>query len=160
MITLVQNIQLRFYKNSEDLRMFREEVQIGVMWRVLRAVMLSTNQKRSLFCLHQSEAITDHRSACTNQKRSRITVLPAPITYDHENHGSLWKITVIGNERDRITRDSQITVLAKTKRNAWRCSSRFKNTYQLITSHHIYRNQGAARIVDGEDEPDAKSGSL
>ena len=89
MITLVQNIQLRFYTNSEDLRMFREEVEIGVMWRVQRAVMLSTNQKRSLFCLHQSEAITDHRSACTNQKRSRITVLPAPITYDHENHGSL-----------------------------------------------------------------------
>ena len=83
MITLVQNIQLRFYKNSEDLRMFREEVEIGVMWRVQRAVMLSTNQKRSLsclqpirgdhgspFCLHQSEAITDHCSACTNHIRS------------------------------------------------------------------------------------------
>ena len=63
MITLVQNIQLRFYKNSEDLRMFREEVEIGVMWRVQRAVMLSTNQKRLLFCLHQSHTImkiTDH----------------------------------------------------------------------------------------------------
>ena len=74
MITLVQNIQLRFYKNSEDLRMFREEVEIGVMWRV--QLQLCSPPIRS-----------DHYAACTNQKRSRITVLPAPIRSDH---GSLF----------------------------------------------------------------------
>ena len=68
-VKLVKNILLRFYKNSEDLRMFREKVEIGVMWCVQRAVILCTTQKRS--------------------RKSRITVLPAPIRSDHENHGSL-----------------------------------------------------------------------
>ena len=83
MITLVQNIQLRFYKNSEDLRMFREEVEIGVMWaRAKSSYALHQSEAITIlpapirgdhgspFCLHQSEAITDHCSACTNHIRS------------------------------------------------------------------------------------------
>ena len=65
MITLVQNIQLRFYKNSEDLRMFREQVEIGLCGACKEQVCSPPirSDHGSLFCLHQSHTImkiTDH----------------------------------------------------------------------------------------------------